>query len=102
RTASSGGASSSSRGLLKPLERQRQRERCTRVGSRQHVERAAVRLGDRARDEEPETRAGLRGAGYLGTPELLEDHALLLVRDARPVVAHGDPDRPGLAACGNL
>src|SRR5712692_7720288 len=56
-----------------------------------HVERPAVRFGDRARDEEAEPRAGLRAAA-LGPAELLEDQPLLLARDARTAVADLNDD----------
>ena len=48
--------------------------------------RAAVRLGDRARDEEAEARSRPPRAA-LRAAELLEDHGLLVARDARPAVA---------------
>src|SRR5581483_11909807 len=50
-------------------------------------DRAAVGLGDRAGDEEPEAGAGLAGAGRVQALELLEDHVLVLGRDAGPTVA---------------
>ena len=43
------------------------------------LERAAVRLGDRARDEEPQAGAGLRTCGGRAA-ELLEDEPLILLR----------------------
>ena len=67
-------------------------------GPRAHVDRAAVRLGDRARDEEAEPGAGLRGAGHVGAAELLEDQPLLVVRDPGAVVGDGDAHGAVLAA----
>ncbi|TMM15216.1 MAG: WYL domain-containing protein [Actinobacteria bacterium] len=73
--------------------RQRQREGRPRIRGRANVERAAVGLRDRARDEEAEPGAGLGPAGDVGAPELLEDEPLLIERDSGTAVddrdAHG-------------
>src|ERR671922_735494 len=74
-------------------DRQLERERRAAGGGRADAKRAAVGLGDRARDEETEARPGLRAAGDVGAAELLEDQTLVLRWDAGPVVGHLDPDR---------
>jgi hypothetical protein len=61
------------------------------LGRRLDVERAAVRLCNRARDEEAEAGSRL-GAAAAGSPEFLEDQPLILGRDTRPVVGDLDPD----------
>ena len=83
------------RALVKPLGKRR-RANALRAdgkpdGERRAVafpgvdlERAAVRLGDRARDEEAEAGAGRRARARLrGAAELLEDDALLVLGDSR-------------------
>src|SRR5215207_3650995 len=66
-----------------------QSSRKSRAGPRFGVEleRAAVRLGDRAGDEEAEARAGLRSPTGVDAAELLEYQPLLLGRNAGTVVA---------------
>src|SRR6186997_122710 len=54
-------------------------------------ERAPVRLGDRARDEEAETRARLRLL-TAHAAELLEDERVVLRRDPGAAIAHLDVD----------
>ena len=66
------------------------------------VERAAVGLGDRTGDVEPQARAGLREAVVAHPAELLEDDLLGLGRDAGPVVAHAHGDDAVLAGGGDL
>src|SRR5205823_15053458 len=83
-------------------DRQRQGERRARVRARADVDRPAVSLGDRARDEETEAGAGLRSAGDVRAAELLEDEPLLVVRDAGPVVGDGDPNLAVLLSCAHL
>src|SRR5439155_24253013 len=58
-----------------------------------HLERSAVRFGDRARDEQAESRSRLRRAAGR-TAELLEDEALLLPWDALAAIVHFDDDPP--------
>ena len=58
------------------------------AGRRLDVERAAVRLGEGAGEEEPEAGTRLRRAG--DAAELLEDLSLVLGADARPGVADVD------------
>src|SRR6266545_6834150 len=80
--------------MSRSAQRQRQREGGAAADRRGDLDRPAVRLGDRARDEEAETRARLRPcAGRLGTAELLEDQPLLLDRHARSAVANLDAKR---------
>ena len=61
-------------------DRQRQGERRAVPGVRADLERAAVRLGDRAGDVEAEPRSRL-GCGASNAPELLEDEPLVLGGD---------------------
>jgi hypothetical protein len=51
-----------------------------------------MRLGDRPCDEEAESRARLRASTGVHAPELLEDEAALVGRDAGPVVDHRHVD----------
>ena len=60
-----------------------------------HFERPAVRLGDRARDEEAEAGSRLRLLAAHAA-ELLEDERVVLARDAGPAVAHLDAQAPVL------
>src|SRR5919106_4969404 len=69
---------------------------------RDELERAAVRLCDRPRDEEPEPGSRLRLAAHVDAPELLEHEALLLGGDAGAVVAHAHLDVAVLARRGHL
>src|SRR3954451_12418639 len=72
---------------------EREREGRARLGARAHVERAAMRLCDRAGDEETEPRAGLGCARHVHPAELLEDATLLVAGDARACVTHRDAHR---------
>ena len=69
-------------------DRQTQREDGALAGRRLDVERAAVRLGERAREEEPEARPRLRRPGHAA--ELLEDLDLVLGADPGSRVADVD------------
>src|SRR5947209_18374749 len=76
--------------------RERENEGRSLSRSRVDLQAAAVRLGDRARDEQSEAGAGLRAAGDVNASELLEDARVLLSRDSRSRVA----DRDAHAAVG--
>src|SRR5205085_2128676 len=62
----------------------------------------AVRLGDRARDEEAQARAGLGLSGHARAAELLEDELLVLARDPGAVVADRDDEGAVLGRRGDL
>ena len=73
----------SGRDLLR-AERQLDAKRRPCAGRRPHRDRAAVRLGDRARDDEAEPRAGNRLLGRGRRPEeALEEPRLLRLRECR-------------------
>src|SRR4029453_11479073 len=67
------------------------------VGQRAHGERASVRLGDRAREEQSQPGAGLGRVADLNATELLEDQTLVLARDPGPVIADLDLQAPARA-----
>src|SRR4051812_10739931 len=76
--------------LLLP-HRQCQHERRPGAGIGADLERAAVRLRDRPRDEETEAGPRLRSPGDVGAAELLEDEARLVAREARAAIDDRDP-----------
>src|SRR5207253_10062723 len=76
-----------------PPGRQPEGERRARPGRGGDVERAAVRLNDRAGDEEPQPGARPRVA-RVRPAELLEDQLLIGPWDPRSAVAHRDADAP--------
>ena len=94
-------ASSASTRLRAPASRlldgQLEREGRALAGRRADVERAAVRLGDRAGDEEAEAGARLAEAD-VGPAELLEDQRLLVARDPGAAVLDRDAARGPLSA----
>src|SRR5919106_2073775 len=79
-------------GLLVP-HGQPESEGRARAPLGRELERAAVRLGNRARDEEAEPGPRLGLAAEVQAPELLEHEGLLLGWDAGAVVAHAHGDQ---------
>ena len=70
------------------LDRQHEREGRASAGRRVELHGAAVRLGDRPRDVEPEARSG----AVSGLLERLEDPLAVGGRDAGPAVANANPE----------
>ena len=64
------------------------------LAGRMYLDRAAVQLDETPADRQPQPQAAIAaGDAPLRPPEIVEDRALFLRRDAQPRVAHADSDR---------